>query len=297
MRVFLTGGSGYIGRPLVDLLLGQGHEVIATVRQGTQRPLTVHSALTVVNADLFDSYPLARAMEGCDAVIHLVGIIREEPRRGITMTRMHVTATESVIKAATVSKVKRFLHMSALGSRENATSGYHRSKWQGEQVVKDSPIPFTIFRPSVVFGEGGPGPNFVAQLADLIQKLPVCPIIGDGQFLLQPVSIRTLTEAFALALDSPAAMNVTYDVGGPEVLTYVEIMRRIAAHLGRRFTPVPVPFWFMELASRYLHRFPSFPITPDQLTMLKEGNVCDDTKPLYRDFPLTRIPFLPATQG
>lgn len=294
MRVFVTGGTGYVGVPAVDALVRAGHEVVVLQRPGSVRPLR-RTDVEIVTGEVTDEAALAVGMWGCDAVVHLVGIIREMPRRGVTMQRMHVDATRAVLAAARQAGIGRMVHMSALGARPDAVSAYHRTKWAAEEAVRASGLRYTIFRPSVIFGRGGPGPEFVGQLADLVKSAPVVPVIGDGSFPLQPVAVETVAEAIAQAVASPR--DAAYELGGPEVLTYLDILRRIAAALGRPLRTLRVPVRVMRAMVPILQRFPSFPITQDQLTMLLEGNVCTDPDAAYRDFGLAPVPFTVILPG
>jgi uncharacterized protein YbjT (DUF2867 family) len=289
VKVFVTGGTGYIGQVVVRALIDRNHQV-----RLLQRPMTKReppSQVEVVTGDLFDSDVLEQACHGMDAVIHLVGVIREHPRQGITMHRVHVDGTAAIVSAAKRAGVERFIHMSALRARENATSTYHRSKWASEQTVRDSKRLFTIFRPSVVFGEGGSGSNFVGLLRNLVASTPIVPMIGDGQFLLQPVSVETVAQAFASALDTERSIDKVYELGGPDVLTYHDILARIACQLNKPLRTFPIPIGVMRRLVPILQHFPAFPLTVDQLTMLTEGNVCNDTTPAYEDLCLQPIPF------
>jgi NADH dehydrogenase len=223
-----------------------------------------------------------------EAAVHLVGIIREFPRRGVTFERLHVTATRHVLAAANAAGVTRYLHMSALGARAEAPSPYHRTKWQAEELVRGSRLAWTIFRPSVIFG---PGDGLVSLLAGIVGRAPVVPVIGDGQYLLQPVSVTSVAEGFALALERPETIGKTYEAGGPDRLPYERILDLIAASLGRtRPRKLHLPVAPVRAAAKLLGRFSWFPLTADQLTMLLEGNTCDP-EPFHRDLGLTPRPF------
>jgi uncharacterized protein YbjT (DUF2867 family) len=286
MKVFLTGATGYVGQVMVGTLQAAGHEVVALERNQTRRALALEGVKRV-SGDITVPSTLAGLMDGCDVVIHLVGIIREYPRKGVTMETIHVRGTENIVTCAQQSGVRRFLHMSALGARANAVSSYHRSKWEAEEYVRQSGLDYTIFRPSVLFGRGGPGPNFIAQLAELVTKAPIVPIIGDGQFLLQPVSIHNVVDGFTRALQTPLTVRKEYEVGGPEQIPYIEILRRISAHFGKKLRTVKVPVSLMKVLVPFLQKIPSFPLTNDQLIMLLEQNICTtDWETYYRDLQL-----------
>lgn len=290
MKVFVTGGTGYVGQVVVNSLVRVGHEVTLLQRGNSPRQLQ-QEGVKAVSGDLFDVESLREGMRDHDAVIHLVGIIREIPRKGITMFRVHVEGTQNVLKAAQDNHIGRFLHMSALNTHPGAVSKYHRSKWEGEVCVRDSGMVYTIFRPSVVFGRGGPGPEFVGQLIDLVKSTPVVPLVGDGHFLLQPVSAQTVGEAFAKSLTEPCTHHQTYELGGPSVLSYLQILQHIADALGKKLRTISIPVFLMKRLVPLLQNAPGFPITVDQLTMLLEGNVCEDAQSIYEDLALGQVPF------
>lgn len=290
MKVFVTGGAGYVGKVVIDRLLEAGHQVTALQRANAERSVA-QPAVNVIEGDILDPSSFQHEMGQHDAVVHLVGIIKEYPRKGITMKRVHVNGTKNVLQSARVAGISRFLHMSALNTRHGAVSSYHRSKWEAEECVRQSGMSYTIFRPSVIFGKGGHGPEFVGQLVGLVKKAPLVPIVGDGHFLLQPVSVQTVGEAFAQSLTQAVTINREYEVGGPNVVSYLEIMQRIAHALHKPLRTIRMPVSFMKRLVPVLQKTPGFPLTVDQLTMLLEGNVCQCSEPLYSDLPLEKIPF------
>lgn len=288
MKVLVTGGTGYVGQPMVKRLLAHGHHVRVLQRPNGHRRL--HAEAEMVEADLFDAPSLMRACQDIDVIVHLVGIIREQRRLGQTMQRIHVDATQNLLTAARRAGVAQFIHMSALGAQSDAASAYHQSKWDAEQLVRDDGIPYTIFQPSVIFGEGGPGPNFLAQLQHLIRSTPIVPMIGDGAFALQPVAMATVAAAFISALTNAQAVNQTYELGGPDVILYRDLLRQMAAASGRHLRTLSVPVPIMRVIVPVLQRVPTFPLTTDQLAMLLQGNVCSDTERAYHDLGLAAIP-------
>jgi uncharacterized protein YbjT (DUF2867 family) len=290
MRVFVTGGSGYVGKVVIDRLLEAGHQVTALQRAHSPRGVE-QPGVTVVVGDILDVGSFQLGMQQHDAVVQLVGIIKEYPRKGMTMKRVHVDGTKNVLAAAKNNGIHRFLHMSALNTREGAVSNYHRSKWEAEECVRQSGMSYTIFRPSVIFGKGGTGPEFVGQLVNLVKRAPLVPIVGDGHFLLQPVSVQTVGEAFAQSLTAEVTFNREYEVGGPTVLSYLDILRHIAKSLHKPLRTIRMPVSFMQRLVPILQKTPGFPLTVDQLTMLLEGNVCQYAEPLYSDLQLEKIPF------
>ena len=273
MKVFVTGGTGCVGREILSQLLQAGHAVRVLVREGSADKLPEPEKVEVHIGDITDGASLVGALDGCDAVIHLVGIIREFPARGITFKNMHVTATENILEACDEQGVRRFLHMSSNGTRENGSTAYHRTKWQAEQMVRDSGLDWTIFRPSLIFGQGS---EFVKMLSELIRRIPVVPVIGDGQYRMQPVSVVQVAESFARALGMPESIGAIYHQGGGESYTYDEILDLTARAMGReQATKVHQPLFMIKPMIKMLQGFEQFPITEDQLKMLIEGNICD----------------------
>lgn len=291
MDIFVTGGTGYVGVPIVQQLLSDGHRVRVLTRNATHALFNGSDQIFPVEGDLFDNASLQLGLHGADAVIHLVGIIRENTRQRVTMERIHVEGTERIIAATVKAGVKRYLHMSALGSRSDAVSGYHKSKWAAEKRVRQSGLDFTIFRPSVVFGHGGPGPNFVQQVARAMRQLPFIPMLGNGMFLLQPVHTSTVAQVFSQALDKPETCGETFDVGGPTVLEYRDIVRQLAAVLDLKKPTLNIPLVAVENLVRLIGWTGQFPLTRDQLIMLKEGNVCTNSNKLREVFQFEEVPF------
>lgn len=288
MLILLTGGTGFVGRAVVRALRARDHRVRCLVRPGSEPRLAGADAIEPVGGDVTRPEGLAAAVRGADAVIHLVGIIRELPAKGITFERLHAQATRHMVEAARAAGVGRYLQMSALGVRPGARARYHQTKWQAEEAVRASGLRWTIFRPSIIFG---PGDGFVTLLARLV-RLPVVPVIGDGQNRLQPVAVEHVAEGFARALETPEAVGQTYEVGGPRAYTFDELLDLVGLALGRRRVPkLHQPLGLMAPLVRLFESFPAFPLTSDQLLMLREDNTCDPA-PFYRTFGLEPLDFL-----
>jgi uncharacterized protein YbjT (DUF2867 family) len=268
-RVLLTGARGFVGGEVLRQLLASGHEVVAVSRH--LRATKVPSGVIQVAADITgDGWQ--RWCEGCGAAIHLVGIIRQVPRAGATFERAHVISTRRVIAACRSLGIRRLIHMSALGARAEAETAYHRTKWQAEEAVRASGLDWTIFRPSPIFG---PGDGFSTTIARAMRRLPVFPVFGDGTYRVQPVAVEEVARCFLGALERPVTVGETYQVGGPEALTYNELLRRIAQALGLRRVFVHIPLSLAKVVVSIIQHLPGGPITRDQLTMLLEGSTCD----------------------
>lgn len=290
MRVAVTGGTGYAGPAVVEEMLREGHEVVVLEHR---RPLPVpdHPRLKRVRGDINDAASLKRALHGCDAVAHLVAIIREQPANGVTFERVHVAGTRNVVEAAREQGVRRLLLMSANGAEADDTP-YFTTKLAMERIVKDAGFEWTIFRPSYIAGseEGG----FDAQFADIVDKAPLLPSFAGGRFEIQPVARRNVGEAFARALSRPHAVGKTYVLTGPERFTWNEYLRRLARLRGKRPRLAYVPRPFILGVATVLK--PVFPADPDQLRMLMKGNAGDGSEAV-RDLDLELISGETAVAG
>jgi len=270
MRIFLAGGTGFVGSHLRCALLEGGHEVRLLTHR---RTVCREPGIEQVEGDVTRPETYAGAMAGCDAVINLVGIIREFPARGIIFERLHGEATRCLALTSRKAGVRRFVQMSALGTRPNAVSRYHQSKYRAEEEVRGSGLDWTIFRPSVIFG---PKDDFINRFAGFVRKLPVVPVIGDGSSRVQPIDGGDVARCFTMALDMPETVGATYELCGPDRITYLELISLIAGVLGNRHVrTVKIPLPLMEAVTSLLQRFSFFPVTSDQIRMLREDAICD----------------------
>ncbi|GLI37636.1 complex I NDUFA9 subunit family protein [Geobacter hydrogenophilus] len=269
MKIFLTGGTGFIGGHVRKALLEAGHGIRLLVHR---RHEGVEAGVEQAEGDVTRLDTFAAAVEGCDATINLVGIIREFPARGMTFDKLHVEATQNVVEAARRAGIRRHLQMSALGSRPNATSRYHQTKWRAEEQVRTSGLEWTIFRPSIVFG---PKDDFINKLAGYIRSYPAVPVIGDGKYRLQPVAADDVARCFALALEKPETVGQAYELCGPDRISYNDLLDTIGRIVGKGHVPkIPNPLGIMKLVVPVMQGFSFFPITMDQITMLVEENIC-----------------------
>ena len=271
MKVLLTGGTGYVGSALREYVRNQGHEVRLLVRAGSEGKIDSPNSYEIIRGDVFNTNACLKACDGCDAVIHLIGIIREFASKGITFDQHHIAATSNIVDAARRTEVPRFIHMSALGARREARSNYHKTKFESEQLVRGSTLRWTIFQPSWIFGSGDHGTR---QVVDLIHK-PVVPLINGGKMLIQPIALQDVCTVMTKALGMPETQQETYELGGPDKVAFRELVEKVAAQFGVQVRTISVPTWVVRAAVAAFARFPSFPLTTDQLRMLLEDNVCE----------------------
>lgn len=271
MKVLLTGGTGYVGTALREKLRNRGHDVRLLVRRESVHKVGSGEGYEVVKGDVLDSHACLRAADGCAAVVHLVGIIREFPEEGTTYEAMHTEATFNVLDAARRMGIERFVHMSALGARPDSRSRYQTTKFEAEEIVRNTDLRWTIFRPSVIFH---PGDAFISELVELVHR-PIVPVIDGGRALLQPVSLDNVTDAMAASLHMPETQGQTYEVGGPDRISFSDLIEAISKHFEVWPNTMRVSSRFMKPVVKMMQRFRSFPLTVDQLMMLIEDNVCD----------------------
>ncbi|MCL4473012.1 MAG: complex I NDUFA9 subunit family protein [Actinobacteria bacterium] len=271
----MTGATGFVGKHIAGRLVEDGHQIKCLVRSDSSDEawfLDGLGAETVVG-DITIPESVALAAGGCEAVIHLVGIIFE--RRGASFQKIHVEGTRNALAAAAKVGARRFVHMSALGTSAGATAGYHRTKWAAEEDVRASGIPYTIFRPSIIYG---PGSEFIEMLKGQIRRLPVVPVIGDGNYRLQPISVFDVAACFSASLSSEAAAGKVYEIGGPAALTYNELVGVLSAAMGKQRRLAHVPAAMVRPVAWISEKVQSKPfLTRDQLNMLLVDNVCDIT--------------------
>jgi uncharacterized protein YbjT (DUF2867 family) len=269
MKIFVSGGTGFVGGHVCRALRQHGYELRLLVHR---RRGGGESGLAYIEGDAARLESFAVEVSGCDAVINLVGIIREFPSRGITFEKLHVQATENMLEAARRAGVGRYLQMSALGARSSAVSAYHQTKWRAEELVRGSGLKWTVFRPSLIFG---PHDAFINMLAAQLRLVPIMPVIGSGSYRLQPVAADDVARCFALALEMPETVGQTYELCGNDRLSYEALLDMIAAAVGRSRPFKPhLPLELMKLVIPFLQKIPQFPITMDQLQMLVEENIC-----------------------
>lgn len=303
MKVALFGGTGFVGSYLVDSLLAHGHVPRLLVRAGSEDKVVQRARCEIVTGDIHEPAAVATCLEGADAAIYNIGLIRELPKQGITWEALHFAGAKAAIDAARNAGVRRFLLMSANGVKPEGT-GYQSTKYRAEQYLAASGLDWTVFRPSIVFGDPRGRLEFCSMLRDQMIKPPIpAPLFhqglwpgGAGRFLMSPVAVEDVAEAFVRSLATPASCGRVLPLGGPEALEWREILHIIAAGAGRKKVMVPAPVGAVRAAAALLDGFEWFPVTRAQLQMLVEGNACDGSE-AWRMFGIEPVRFTPAALG
>lgn len=302
MRVAIVGGTGFVGSYIVDALMSAGHDVSLLCREGSESKLPRDDLFRVVAGDVSSTDALDAMLEGCDAAVYCIGIMREFPRRGVTFEALQYQGVVRTVAAAKRAGTERFLLMSANGVKIPGTP-YQETKKRADDHLLSSGLVATIFRPSVIFGDPRGKMEFATQLYQqmVAPPLPAAGFFkglnpGAGQIMMSPVYVEDVARAFAVSLAQAEAAGQIYELGGPEAISWSEMIRRIARVTGRKKLIVPVPIAAMKVAATVLDRVPQFPVTRDQLTMLEEDNVADSgtIRALIERDPL---PFTPENLG
>ena len=285
MKVLVTGGTGFVGPRVVRALSEKGHELKLLVRDSTRsRELPGRPVV----GEMTNSASLRTAVDGVDAVVHLVAIRQGSKEQ---FERVMEQGTRDLVAAAKDAGVGTFVLMSALGTDEGTKDlvPYYHAKWEEEQAVKGSGLEHVIFRPSFIFArDGGILPTF----RKLAKMTPVTPIIGSGKQKIQPIWIDDVAAYFAAALDKPEARNHTFELGGPDAVTWNEFWQRLNGALGQRRPSVHVPVGLMRINALVTERLPgNIPLTRDLLTMLEHGDNVVRNDDAVQTFQLPLVPF------
>ena len=281
-RVTIFGGSGFIGRSIVRRLIEEG----ASVRVAARHPETAKDnfpratgdKIEAVHADIHNDAAVASAVRDADVVINLVAILYEKDRQ--TFRSLHVDGARRVAAAAKQAGATRMVQMSALGASPVSQSAYARTKAAGEQAVREVFAGATIVRPSIVFG---PDDDFFNRFAGMASMSPALPLIGGGKSRFQPVFVEDVAAAFAAIVADPATAGKTYELGGPQVYTFRELMEILLEQMGSRRLLVPLPFIAAEAQAYVLEWLPKPPLTRDQVALLKSDNVLGGQESGLRD--------------
>jgi NADH dehydrogenase len=283
VKVLVTGATGFVGPRIVHELRAQGRDVRALVRRPERATELRDLGVELAIGDVTDPDSLASAASGCTHVIHLVAIITGKPA---TFDLVMEQGTRNLVDAARTAGVQRFVLMSALGS-ELSSVPYYRAKSAMEHTVRTSGLDHVIFRPSFVFGRnGGALTTFMRQ----VRYSPVVTVIGPGLQRSQPIWVDDVAAYFAASLELPDAAGHTYDLGGPDVVSWNELYREIARTLGKRRALVHIPFGVARTAARLTQSLPGAPLSTDQVEMLAGPDNVVSNNNATETFAITPLP-------
>ena len=269
--VLVTGATGFLGRRVVRELLERRQQVRCLVHTPGRERMFSHRAVEVQYGSVRDPAALSNAFYDVEAVVHLVGIIRR--KRHDSFEDIHREGTANVLAAAKDAGARHFLHVSAIGAANDRAYPYLYTKWLGEQEVIKGGIPYTIFRPSVLFGEGD---EFVNVLAGLVRLFPLVPVVGSGKNRYHPLAVDDLARCIAITLGREDLKGQTLDLGGTKRMSYNDLVTQVAAAMGKRRLRFHLPVWLMYAAAALSQGFmPRPPITTDQLKMLEIRSVAE----------------------
>ncbi|HSY87526.1 MAG TPA: complex I NDUFA9 subunit family protein [Verrucomicrobiae bacterium] len=283
----IFGGSGFIGRYIVQRLARRGWILRIAVRRPDSalflKPLGDVGQITPMAANIRHDASVAAAIEGVDHVINLVGVLYEHgPQR---FAAVHAEGARRVASAARAAGVKRLLQMSALGADAGSPSLYARTKAEGEAMVREAFPEAVILRPSVVFG---PEDDFFNRFAEIARFSPILPLIGGGKTRFQPVYVGDVADAAVAILDRPedapfAPAGKTYELAGPRIYSFKQLMELLLAEIGRKRILMPVPWGIARLQAAVLGLLPQPPLTLDQLKLLQRDNIAGGQLPGFAD--------------
>jgi uncharacterized protein YbjT (DUF2867 family) len=285
--ILVTGGTGFVGQHVVHELRAREQNVRALVRERRRGMKLEAWGVALAEGDMTDAESLRRAVAGCEAVVHLVAIRQGAKEQ---FRRIMEQGTRDLIEAAKSADVGRFILMSALGTGPDTKDlvPYYGAKWEMEVTVRESGLEHVIFRPSFVFGrDGGILPTFKR----LARLTPVTPIIGSGEPRIQPIWVEDVAAYFGEAVDKPEAANRTFELGGPDVVTWNELWDRLKRALGIRRPSMHVPVGLMRMNALVTERLPgNIPLTRDLLTMLEHGDNVASNDDAIRTFEIPLVP-------
>tara|TARA_B110000438_G_C15774202_1_gene633314 strand:- start:5 stop:964 length:960 start_codon:yes stop_codon:yes gene_type:complete len=295
MKIALFGGTGFVGTYIIDELIANQITPRLLIRQNSEKKLLEPTKTEYVHGDIENFEAIKETLEGCDAAIYLIALIREFPSKNLTNDRLQYLGTKRVSEACEKVGVKRFILMSALGVNEGRkTSGYMISKYKSEEVLKKSSLDWTIIRPSSLFGNprGGGRPEFCAMLnKELLNLIPYPKSIPfpapsffkginplkSGQFSLSMIHVKDVATLFIKILKDKSSVGQTLEVGGLEKISWNTIIKTIGNVTFRKVFMLPTPFFIVEFVASLLDRFSWFPAGKEQLNDLIIGNTCDSS--------------------
>jgi nucleoside-diphosphate-sugar epimerase len=267
MKIAITGGTGFIGRHLARHLVEQGHEVVLIARGVDQREPATMKLCPIGVGNVSE---LTEAMHGCEAVAHMAGINREIGAQ--TYAKVHVEGTANVLEAARHCGVKKVILLSFLRARPNCGSPYHESKWEAEELVRNSGLEYTIFKSGVLYGKGD---HMLDHISHALHTFPVFLLVGFHRLKMRPLAVEDLSDVVMKSLVEGRLRNQTVPITGPEELTLRQVTQRIARVIGKRPLIFPVPVWVHEAMAWFFERTMTIPLAAKAQVRILSESLCE----------------------
>ncbi len=287
--VSVIGGSGFIGRALVEKLARSGARITVLtrnpVRSKNLKPIGDVGQITIMQGDALIDDDLKRAMSSANYVVNLVGIFH--PKGSQNFENLQSELPNRISQIAKTLDVKKIIQLSAIGAELNSNSRYQKTKAEGERkLLRNSPNA-TILRPSIVFG---PGDGFFDRFAKMAMVAPALPVIGEGETKFQPVFVGDVAESILFCLKHSFTDGQIYELGGPSIYTFKELLIYMLEAINKKRPIVPIPIFAMRIPAAFFSFFPNPPITADQLRMLEKDNIVDENMPNITSLNITPQP-------
>ena len=284
-HVTVFGGSGFLGRRIVERLAAGGDGVRVAVRRPERAAFVTRlggaGQITAVHADVWDQTTIAPALAGADAVVNTVGHYVE--RGGASFEAIHGQGARHVAEAAADAGVARLVHISGIGADPASDSPYVRARAVGERLVREAFPAASILRPSVMFGPS----DFLERLAGIARMMPAMPLFGSGDVKLQPVYVDDVAAAVARALAMPEAAGQLYELGGPRIYPYKALVQLVLDQTGRKRLLLPVPYVLWNVLAALMAPLPNRPISRDQVKLMQRDNVVSPGALTFADLGIT----------
>ena len=297
MNVAVFGATGFVGNYLLNELEKNNYKPQVLIRKGSEYKIEPSKNLKIILGDISEKKAIRKTLENADVIIYTIGIIREFKHKNICFDSLHHKAVKNIIKEAEELHIKRFILMSANGVKKEGTK-YQMSKYLGELALINSDLNWTIFRPSLIFGDSHGKEEFCAQLKRDMLSLPFpAPLFHNGllpfnagQFKMSPIHVKNVATFFIKSITMDETIHQTYELGGPKDYTWKEIISIISNAYNKNKWTIPAPTLPIKVIAFFFERFRWFPITNGQLTMLLEGNTCNSQK-IFEEFNIEPIKF------
>ncbi|MDP6440876.1 MAG: complex I NDUFA9 subunit family protein [Pelagibacteraceae bacterium] len=281
----IFGASGFIGRHLIRRLIKKGFRIIAVTRSpylhGHLKPLGNPGQIDLEKVNLFDEERLRILIKSSDVVINLVGILYETKKQ--KFEDIHAKFPDLLSKLCSELNIKKLVHISALGINETVSSQYMQSKLKGEKNIINNFNCSVILRPSVIFG---PEDKFFNRFASIAEFLPILPLIGGGLTYFQPIYVGDIAKSIMAVLEEEEINNNIFELGGPQIITYKELMKILLKEINKKRFLVPIPFPFAKFQAKILQLLPKPLLTVDQIEMLKYDNIVTNKYPTLKDLKI-----------